>query len=86
MVRLNLPHISASMTNLVGQNRQPLPAGPEYLLHMRPQQIVTLQFQTKTKVEDPVAVTAWNTFVPQQKLPALHRYDASLVGHPPFGS
>ncbi len=86
VVRLNLPHTSASTTNMVGQNRQPLPAGPEYRLSVRPQQIVTLQFQTKTSVETPTPVTAWDAFVPQQKLPALHRYDASLVGHPPFGS
>ena len=85
-VKFNLPHAGASITNLVGQNRQPLPVGTEYRLHVRPQQIVTLQFQTKTTVKDPVAVTAWDAFVPQQKLPALHRYDASLVGHPPFGS
>lgn len=86
MVRLNLPHSGASITNLVGQNRKPLPGGPEYRLRVRPQQIVTLQFQTKTTVEEPAAVTTWDAFVPQQKLPALHRYDASLVGHPPFGS
>jgi alpha-mannosidase len=86
MVKLNLPHISASQTDMTGRKGKPLPAAPEYRMPVRPQQIVTLHFQTKTKVPEPMPVTSWDAFVPEQKLAALHRYDTSLVGHPPFGA
>jgi alpha-mannosidase len=86
IVKLNLPHTNASQTDMTGRNSKPLPAGPEYRVQVSPQQIVTLHFQTKTKVAEPAAVTSWDAFVPKQKLAALHRYDVSLVGHPPFGA
>jgi alpha-mannosidase len=86
MVKLNLPHISATQTDMTGRKSKPLPAGPEYRIQVRPQQIVTLHFQTETKVPEPLAVTSWDAFVPEQKLAALHRYDTALVGHPPFGA
>jgi alpha-mannosidase len=85
-VKLMLPHSGAVATDLTGRRASPLSAGPEYRFAVRPQQIMTIHFHTASAVADTVPVTAWDKFVPQQKLAALHRYDPKLIGHPPFGA
>jgi hypothetical protein len=84
-VRLNLPHKSAFIGSMTGDDRKPLGTGPEYRLHLRPQQIVTLMFEATTSVPKETPVQSWDRFVPPDKLHALHAYDPSLIGHPPFG-
>ncbi|MBM4091708.1 MAG: hypothetical protein FJ276_20115, partial [Planctomycetes bacterium] len=49
-VTLNLPHADAALTDLLGGNRRPLPGGPKYEFPVRPQQIVTMRFQTADAV------------------------------------
>jgi alpha-mannosidase len=84
-VKLSLPHRNAVMTDLAGRGAKMLQGGPEYHLAVRPQQIVTIHFHTFAAAPAEIPVTEWDKFVPARKLAALHKYDPSLVGHPPFG-
>ena len=85
-VKLSLPHQSAAITDLVGNLVTSLPTGAEYRFAIQPQQIVTMYFQTESTVEEETPVTAWDKFVPQEKLVALHAYSPDVIGHPPTGS
>ena len=85
-VKLNLPHAGAAITDLTGRVKSALPKSREYRFAVRPQQIITLHFETSSTLPVPEPVTAWDAFVPSDKLPALHAYDPNLIGHPPFGS
>lgn len=85
-VRLDLPHTGAAITDAMGRNRSVLPGGPRYEFPVRPQQIITLHFETNGMLHSPHPVTAWDPFVPNEKQPALHAYDPRLIGHPPFGT
>lgn len=84
-LKLSLPHSEAALTNLVGVKQSTLPSGSVYTIPVRPQQIVTIQFKTSTSLPLARPILAWDAFVPEQKLAALHRYDPALKGHPPFG-
>ena len=84
-VKLALPHKSAALTDLAGRKLQALPKSEQYSFPVRPQQIVTLQFETSSVLPMPEPVQSWDAFVPEEKLPALHAYDPNLIGHPPFG-
>lgn len=86
MVQLRLPHGKATMTNLCGEQPEPLPGGPVYRFAVRPQQIVTLHFATETALPEPAPIENWDRFVPPGKLAALHHYNSRLIGHPPFGN
>jgi hypothetical protein len=44
-----------------------------------------MHFETASALPEPEPVQSWDAFVPQEKLAALHAYDPSLSGHPPFG-
>jgi hypothetical protein len=83
-VTLNLPHRGAALTNLRGQNPQPLPGGPDYRFPIRPQQIVTIRFAASSSVGEISPVTSWDKFVPDQKRAGLHAYKP-YKGHPPRG-
>ena len=83
-VTLNLPHQGAALTDLRGQNPQALQGGPTYRFPVRPQQIVTIRFQTSSAVEDIKPILKWDDLVPPAKLKALHTYGA-YKGHPPRG-
>jgi len=85
-VRLMLPHKRASLTDLTGRERAELPKSETYRIDVKPQQIVTLHFETASTLPEAEAVTQWDRFVPEGKLAALHRYSANLIGHPPFGN
>ncbi len=85
-VRLKLPHKSATLTDLTGRRQSRLRKAERYRFPIRPQQIVTMQFETQSTVPQPEPVKAWDAFVPKEKLAALHAYDPSLKGHPPFGT
>ncbi len=84
-VTLNLPHLDAALTDLVGGHRQPLRGGPAYKFPVRPQQIVTLRFRTETSVPEVKPLTEWDEMVPAKKREALRRYLPDVKGHPPAG-
>ena len=83
-VMLHLPHKSAALTNLVGDNPKALAGGPRYEFPVRPQQIVTLRFRTTGAVPIPPPLLAWDPLAPPQKRAALHQY-SNEKGHPPRG-
>ncbi len=85
-VEFRLPHRRAAITDFAGRVKTVLPLASQYSFPVRPQQIVTLQFQTTATLSAPEPIKAWDPFVPAAKLAALHRYDPSLIGHPPFGT
>ena len=83
---LNLPHRNAAFTDLTGRKKSALRKASRYRFPVRPQQIVTMHFETVAALPNPEPVKAWDAFVPKDKLPALHTYDPNLKGHPPFGT
>ncbi len=85
-VRLMLPHKRAILTDLIGRQRAELPKSETYKIDIKPQEIVTIHFETGSTLQEAEPVTKWDRFVPEHKLAALHKYDAALVGHPPFGN
>jgi alpha-mannosidase len=84
-ISLKLPHRSAALTDLVGRSLSPLPPSESYKFPVRPQQIVTMHFEVSSSLQELLPVKSWDSFVPRDKLAALHAYDPSLIGHPPFG-
>ena len=84
-VTLNLPHLDAALTDLVGSNRRPLHGGPRYEFPVRPQQIVTLRFRTDNAVPEVRPLTQWDELVPDRKRESLRRYLPGVKGHPPAG-
>ncbi len=85
-VKLDLPHVSATLTDLIGRMQSALKKSAEYRIPVRPQQIVTMHFETASALPVPEPIKEWDPFVPKEKLAALHAYDPKLIGHPPFGS
>jgi alpha-mannosidase len=85
-VRLHLPHDAATITDLTGRKKFSLSKSDQYTFPVRSQQIITLHFETSSAIPVPEPIKAWDPFVPADKLPALHAYDPTLVGHPPFGA
>lgn len=85
-VCLNLPHTAAALTDLVGGRRQPLSGGPAYQFPVKPMQILTLRCRTAEAVADIQPLLTWDELVPPAKRAALHRYDPTLLGHPPVGA
>lgn len=85
-VTLHLPHKRAQLTDLVGNNPQPISGGPTYQFPVRPQQIVTLRFQTAEPVAEIKPLLKWDELVPANKLPMLKKKLPEAKGHPPRGS
>ena len=85
-IRCPLPHSKLSFTDLTGGRISTRGKASSYRFKIRPQQIVTLHFETSSALPEPELVTQWDKFVPQEKLAALHAYDPKLIGHPPFGT
>jgi alpha-mannosidase len=85
-VNLVLPHGNATLTDLTGRKKYGLEKSGPYEFPVRPQQIVTMHFETSSTITTPAPIKAWDAFVPNEKLAALHTYDPKLVGHPPFGT
>jgi alpha-mannosidase len=84
-ITLKLPHKNAVLTDLIGRKLSSLPSSSPYTFPVRPQQIVTLHFEVTSTVPEAEPIKSWDPFVPENKRPALHAYDPSLIGHPPFG-
>jgi alpha-mannosidase len=84
-VKVSLPHRSAVLTDFMGRKQSSLAPAATYEFPVRAQQIVTLHLETSSSVPIPPPTTSWESFVPAEKLAALHAYDPGLKGHPPFG-
>jgi len=84
-LRLAIPHRSAAITDLVGGHPRTLSGGPAYEFPVRPQQIVTLRFETDHRVQRVMPLTTWQALVPPAKRPALNRMIPTAIGHPPRG-
>ncbi len=84
-VTLNLPHMSAALTDLTGAHPQKLEGGPAYRFPVRAQQIMTLRFRTSEPVAEIKPLLEWDELVPPKKRPALHEYLPDMKGHPPRG-
>jgi len=69
----------------MGRKISALPNSSHYSFPIRPQQIVTMHFETASSLPAPDPIQSWDAFVPERKLAALHAYDPALIGHPPFG-
>ena len=83
-IKINLPHSSAILTDLIGREQKKLTGTPEYTFDVRPQQIITLHLRTLDAVPVPKALTSFDSLVPPHK----RRYmsgsrDPNLIGHPP---
>jgi alpha-mannosidase len=84
-VKLSLPHGQGCVTDLMGRTKSLLSGSGTYTIPVQPQEIVTLHFETAQAVPVPEPITAWDPFVPRDKLAALHSYSPDVKGHPPFG-
>jgi hypothetical protein len=84
-VAVKLPCKNAMLTDLIGRKLSSLPSSDHYRVPVRPQQIVTMRFEVASTLPEPEPIKSWDPFVPENKLPALHAYDPTLIGHPPFG-
>ena len=85
-VTLALPHDGAMLTDMLGGNAKPLPAGPSCEFPIKLQRIVTIRFKTKQAVEVVRPLLKWDELVPPNKLEALRMYMPDVKGHPPAGS
>jgi alpha-mannosidase len=91
MVRVNLPHGDAAMTDMLGQKRIPLSASAktaagstEYRFDIRPQQIVTLRFKVQDAVAPIKALTTFDPVVPEAKRLYTRSFKhPELKGHTP---
>jgi alpha-mannosidase len=85
-IKVLFPHQNAILTDLVGRRLSDVRPAATYRFPVRAQQIVTMHLETSTSVAIPPPTTSWESFVPAEKLAALHAYDPNLKGHPPFGN
>jgi alpha-mannosidase len=85
-VRCHLPHSRFALTDFMGRHKADRAGSSDYEFPVKAQEIVTIHLKTAQDVGTAQSITSWDKFVPAQKLPALHAYDANLVGHPPFGT
>jgi hypothetical protein len=85
-ITVDLPHSSASLTDLLGGNLQPLSGSKSYTFKVRPQQIITMRLHTQTTVEQIQPLTEWDELVPEAKRVALNSYLRDKKGHPPRGN
>jgi hypothetical protein len=79
-----LPLGKAALTNLMGERATLLKGSSPYRISIRPQQIVTVRFETGSEVEMPEVVRDWASLVPPAKRKDLDRR-IEIKGHPPFG-
>jgi hypothetical protein len=85
-IKVLFPHQNAMLTDLVGRRLSDVRPAATYRFPVRAQQIVTMHLETSTSVPIPPPTSSWDSFVPAEKLAALHAYDPKLKGHPPFGN
>lgn len=85
-ITVDLPHTSAAMTDMLGNNPQQLKGKNSYTFELRPQQIVTMRLHTDSSVDQIQPLTAWDELVPAAKREALNSYLKDKKGHPPRGN
>ncbi len=83
-LKLSLPHRGAALTDMLGGNRTPLASGAEYRFPVRPQQIVTMRFESASRVPKIEPLLRWDELVPERKRAMLNAYSGEK-GHPPHG-
>jgi alpha-mannosidase len=83
-VKVNLPHASAALADLLGRKSQLLESDAEYTFEVRPQQIVTLRLGTSDTVPPVAALRSFDSVVPPGKRQYMRNSrNPRLVGHPP---
>lgn len=88
---VRLPHESAAVTNMLGENAKPLRqaaalpgGGSSYSLNLRPQQIVTVRLKTLQTAPPVQALTTFASLIPEAKREATLTFrHPELIGHPP---
>ena len=85
-ITIDLPHSSAALTNMVGNNPQQMKGTKSYSFPVRPQQIVTMRLRTGSAVEEIRPLLTWDELVPPSKREALNSYLKDKKGHPPRGN
>jgi alpha-mannosidase len=91
MVKVDLPHQEAALTDMLGQERTPLSAytrtgagSAEYRFDIRPQQIVTLRLKVQEAVAPIKALTTFDPVVPEAKRLYTRSFKhPELKGHTP---
>jgi len=82
--KVNLPHTTAALTDLLGRKPEALPPGQRYEFAVRPQQIVTMRLRTGQTVPPVQALRSFDTVVPQGKRAYMRTArNPRLIGHPP---
>jgi len=66
-INVNLPHLSAALTDLSGHHAVKLEGGPAYRFPIRPQQIVTLRLAHGQPVAEIEPLIEWDALVPEHK-------------------
>lgn len=83
-VKIDLPHVDAALTDLLGRNRRPLPPGSQYTFVVRPQQIVTMRLKTGLTAAPVQAPRSFDSMIPPTKQDFMGRArNPKLLGHPP---
>jgi len=90
-IRVTLPHTSAALTNMMGEQPVTLASrsrqgdGAEYQFAVRPQQIMTLRLKTNDSAPAVQALRTFDPVVPEAKRAATRNgFDhPELKGHPP---
>jgi len=77
-----VPHQSARLTNLLGEEPRPLPPARRYRFTVMPQEILTLRFALGSRVETPPPLRTWAPLVPESKRAGLE-LRIREKGHPP---
>ncbi|MBX3440727.1 MAG: hypothetical protein KF861_24770, partial [Planctomycetaceae bacterium] len=80
-ITIRLPHRAAAVTNMMGENPQPIAGGPTYKFPVRPQQIVTIRLHAPSPVPTPAIVRDWGSLAPLVKRNAL-KQRLPEKGHP----
>ena len=84
-VKVNLPHSTVAITDMLGGNPQPLKVSDgSYVFNIRSQQIVTLRLKTAEAVAPIRCLTSFDSVVPEAKRKATRGFrHPELKGHPP---
>jgi hypothetical protein len=82
-LQINLPVTEARLTNFLGEGDRKLQGSTNYLIPVRPQEIVTVRLKTATNVKKNHPLLDWSPLVPKNKRKFLMHYDSKLLGHPP---
>jgi hypothetical protein len=83
---IDIPNNTLRLTNFLGEGNHVIYKKDKFSLMINPQEIVTIRFETDQSVETVSTLTDWTPLVPEHKRAILHKYDGTVVGHPPRGA